>query len=140
MKVVFDTNIFIAAALRGGFAEDIIELAEEGAIHVLTSEDILHELREKLLVKFHTTEQDVNFFLNKIRQIAEIVEVKEKISVITRDPDDNKILTCAVSGEADLIVSADQDLISLKVFRGIAIIHPKTLSYTFPQYFKKSKK
>jgi len=137
MNVVFDTNIFIAAALRGGFAEDIIELAEQGAIHLLTSEAILQELRKKLLSKFDRSEKDVDFFIDKIRHTAQIVQDKEEISVVTRDPDDNKILTCAVSGEADLIVSADQDLISLKVFRGIAIIHPKTLLYTFPQYFSK---
>lgn len=65
------------------------------------------------------------------------MEATKKISIVTRDPDDNKILECALAGKADLIVTLDQDLIKLKNFRGIGIIHPKTLSWTFPEYFKK---
>jgi len=80
MRIVLDTNVLIAAALRGKFAESILEMAE-----------------------------------------------------------DNKILECALSGKADLIVTADQDLIKLKAFKNIGIIHPKTLSWTFPEYFKKRK-
>jgi putative PIN family toxin of toxin-antitoxin system len=137
MRIVFDTNIFIAAALKGGFAEDIIELAENKIITLLTSTNILEELEEKLRTKFNTSEKDITFFLRKIKQAAKVVTTKEKISIITRDPEDNKILECAVTGKADLTVSADQDLIKLKQFRDIAIIHPKTLSYTFPKYFKK---
>lgn len=137
MRVVFDTNVLIAAALRGGFAEDLIALADKKVITLITSQHILKELRRKLLLKFDTSEEDISFFINKIQQIAETVEEKETIRAIVRDPDDNKILACAVSGNADLIVSADQDLIKLKRFRGIGIVHPKTLSYTFPKYFKK---
>lgn len=68
-------------------------------------------------------------------QLAE--SIIEKVSVITRDPEDNKILECALSGKADLVVTSDQDLIKLKVFHGTGIVHPKTLSWTFPEYFKK---
>lgn len=136
MKVVFDTNIFIAAALRGGFSEDIIKMAASNLITLVCSEEILIELHQKLTKKFEWTEKDVEFFVNTIREISEIVQIEEKLSVITRDPDDNKILECALAGEADLIVSSDQDLIKLKKFRNIAIVHPKTLSWIFPDYFK----
>ena len=139
MRIVFDTNIFIAAALKGEFAFKIITLADKELITLLTSQAILTELKQKLLSKFDKSEETVLFFIDKIRKIAHVIEEKEKISVIIRDPDDNKILECAVSGKADLIVSSDQDLISIKEFRGIAIIHPKTLSYIFPKYFKKER-
>lgn len=140
MRVVFDTNIFIASALKGGLARNILEFAETGhLITLVISEEILQALRQKLLSKFDKSESAVNFFIDKIKSISEIVKIGMKISKITRDPDDNKILECALSGEADLIVSSDQDLIKLKSFREIGIIHPKTLSWTFPQYFKKVK-
>lgn len=141
MRVVFDTNIFISAALRGGFSEDILRIVSSTDLVVLiTSEDILNELNQKLTEKFRWEEKESNFFINTIRDVCEIVDIKEKLYVIKRDPDDNSILECAISGKADLIVSSDQDLIDLKNFRGIGIIHPKTLSWTFPDYFKKTKK
>ena len=141
MRVVFDTNVFIATALKGKLAQEILELAETTEIITLvTSEEILSELMQKLLSKFDKSEPDVDFFIGKIRNIAEVVSVTEHVSVVSRDPEDNKILECALAGNADLIVTSDQDLIKLKMFRGIGIVHPKTLSWTFPEYFKKKKK
>lgn len=140
MRVVFDTNVFIAIALKGEFSQQILRLAEKQIIILVTSKSILIELREKLISKFDKSETNVDLFVNKILSISEIVTKKEKLSIVKRDPDDNKILECAVAGNANLIVSADQDLIKLKTFRGIAIVHPKTLSYTFPKYFEKSRK
>lgn len=138
MRVVFDTNVLIAAALTGGLAHDILVFAETtDLIAMITSEEILLELRQKLLSKFDKSETDVDFYIQKIRNISEVVEVTIKVGIVKRDPEDNKILECAVSGQADLIVSADQDLIKLKKFQGIGIIHPKTLSWTFPEYFRK---
>lgn len=139
MRIVFDTNIFIAAALKGGFSENIIELAVLRVVTLVTSEEILTELKYKLLTKFHWPENEVDFFIKRTREVSEIVSVPETIFIVKHDPDDNKILGCAKSGKVDLIVSADQDLIKIKVFEGIAIVHPKTLSYTFPKYFKEKK-
>ena len=137
MKIAFDTNIFIAAALKEGFTDDLIELSAEGKIDILTSEAILDELREKLSDKFKWTEDKIDFFINRIIKNSKIVIPKSKIKIVDRDPDDNKILECAVAGNADIIVSSDQDLIKLKEFRGIAIIHPRTFAWIFPKYFKR---
>lgn len=140
MRILLDSNVFISAALKGTFSEAIIKLAiKTDFIILISSEEILKEVEKKLQSKFHWQEFDIRLFINEIRKICHIIEINEKVSVITRDPDDNKILECAVSGNADLIVSADQDLIKLKGFKGIAIVHPKTLSYTFPKYFKRKK-
>lgn len=141
MKVVFDTNVFIAAALKSGLAEDILQMAADtDIITLLVSKQILSEVIEKLQDKFHWLERDINSFIDYILEIAQVVDATEQINEVFRDPEDNKILECAVSGQADLIVSSDQDLIKLKKFKGIGIIHPKTLSWTFPEYFKKIKK
>lgn len=141
MRVVLDTNILIEAALKGSLAEDILDMAATTfLVTIITSKEILDELQQKLMDKFGWSKDRVNLFINEFIQIAEIVEPTNKITVITRDPKDNKILECAISGKADLIVSSDQDLINIKSFKGIGIIHPKTLSWTFPKYFKKRKK
>ena len=43
---------------------------------------------------------------------------------VCRDPKDDQILELAVSGNADCIVTGDDDLLTLNPFRGIAIITP----------------
>lgn len=139
MRIVLDTNIYIAVALHGEFAEDVIEMVttRSSGMVVVTSEEIILELQQKLKEKFNWLEEDIDLFMTKMRNISEVVRVTVKVDMVKRDPEDNKILECAISGQADLIVSADQDLIKLKSFKGIGIIHPKTLSWTFPEYFKK---
>jgi predicted nucleic acid-binding protein len=44
--------------------------------------------------------------------------------VACRDPTDDKFLELAVSGNADLILSGDKDLLTLHPFRGIPIVTP----------------
>ena len=49
---------------------------------------------------------------------------KIKLSVITRDPQDNEVLIAALEGEADYIVSGDTGLLELKSHKGIKIVSP----------------
>jgi len=41
-----------------------------------------------------------------------------------RDPKDNKFLEVAVNGEADVMVTGDEDLLVLNPYRGIRIVSP----------------
>lgn len=137
MKIVPDTNIYIAAALNNGFSRDVLErISKYSEIQAITSQEILNELQEKLQNKFNWDQPRIELFLSGIKKIVQTVETIDKVSVVTRDSDDNKILECALAGEADLIVSLDQDLIKLKTFRNIAIVHPQTFVWTIPDYFK----
>ena len=137
MRIVLDTNVLIAAGLKGRFTESILQAANKKILTLITSEEILKELFQKLTFKFNWEQTDVRSYVNRIKEISQVVEITEHISVVKRDPTDNKILECALAGKANLIVTSDQDLIKLKAFRGIGIIHPKTLSWTFPEYFNK---
>lgn len=138
MRIVLDTNIYISAAITSGLSKEILELAATTNLFILlTSKEVLEELKEKLLSKFDWSENIVDVFIERIKRISEIIEINQKVYLVKRDPEDNKILECALSGKADLIVTADQDLIRLKTFKGIGIVHPKTLSWTFPEYFRK---
>ena len=141
MRIVLDTNIYISAAITSGLSQEILGLAgKTNLFTLLTSEEVLEELKAKHLSKYDRSEIIAGIFIERIKKIAEIVEVSEKVEIIKRDPDDNKILECALAGKADLIVTTDQDLIKLKTFKGIGIIHPRTLSWTFPEYFKKTRR
>ena len=44
---------------------------------------------------------------------------------IVRDPNDDMILTCAVAGTADSVVTRDDDLLSLETYEGITIVTPE---------------
>ena len=54
--------------------------------------------------------------------VSEIVITTSQISVIDKDPDDNRIIEAAIDGNADYIVSGDKDLLRLQKFRNIKIV------------------
>lgn len=52
------------------------------------------------------------------------VEPDEPLSEVSRDPDDNRFLECALAAQADVLISGDHHLLSLGSFRGIPILSP----------------
>ena len=44
---------------------------------------------------------------------------------VSRDPQDNMVLACAVAAKADLIVTGDEDLLTLSHFQNIWIANPR---------------
>jgi hypothetical protein len=60
---------------------------------------------------------------------AEVVEPQITLNVVPDDEDDNRIIECAIAGEAGLIVTFDKDLLRLKSYEMIGIITPSQLSF-----------
>lgn len=60
-----------------------------------------------------------------MRRFALVVEPQEDVDAIPEDPDDNRVLECAVAGAADCIVSGDvRHLLRLREYQGIHILSP----------------
>jgi putative PIN family toxin of toxin-antitoxin system len=53
------------------------------------------------------------------------IESTLRIQAISEDPDDNRVLECAVAGQADAIVSGDKHLRDLQSYQGISILSPR---------------
>jgi putative PIN family toxin of toxin-antitoxin system len=129
LRIVLDTNVYISAALRGGLAETALNLAAAGRLEVVTSPAILSELEEKLRDKLRWESHQVETFLSAVRGISTLVQPEVSLAVVADDEDDNRILECAVQGEAMLIVTFDQDLLRLRRYRSIGIVSPQELLY-----------
>jgi len=134
LKVVFDTNIFVmAAGMPGGYVDYWLDFAKppKNKFLLFTSPPILAETQRKLeeVVKFDRL--IAVEYIEAIKTIATVVNPKLILDEVPTDPDDNRILECAVEAGADIIISADKDLIHLKTFRGAQIFHPSNLKYIF---------
>jgi len=125
-KICLDTNVFISALLfPGGAPEEIIFLVKQGTLELITSEDILAETKGVLTQKFGIRPRVSAGIIKSIREISTCVSPSKKIIVIKADPPDNRVLECAVEGEADFIISGDKHhLQELGKFRGIPILGP----------------
>ena len=124
-RVVLDTNVLISSLLFKGEASRIVVLWQKGKIKPLISKETFNELRAVLeYPKFSLSRNEIKSIIeDEILPFFEVVEVEKNIKGICRDPDDDKFISCAVSGEADWIVSGDKDLSDLGKYRSVRIIH-----------------
>jgi putative PIN family toxin of toxin-antitoxin system len=132
LKIVADTGFYIAATLKNGYARSY--LVGRGTkfltYELFSSEAILLEFQSKLEGRFGLDRPQAVKVIRETRKVLTIVHPTRKITVV-RDPDDDKIIECALEAKADIIVTFDKDLLSLKEFEGIKIVHPTMLQYLF---------
>jgi uncharacterized protein len=121
-RITADSNIYISAYLRGGKPRELLDLARAGHIELAISEDILSETTRVLLTKFRVSPEDIQEFVQEVRGFTKSVSPTETLDAVPDDVSDNRILECAVAGEAEVVVTGDGHLLSLVSFRGIAIM------------------
>jgi uncharacterized protein len=122
IRVVFDTNVYISALMFGGLPGSLLDLAFLQSFLLVISPALLDELDEKLRLKFEVPVQDAAIIREKLESIAEIVRPDTVLHVIDEDPDDNRVLECAVKGSADYIVTGDRHLLKLGSYKSIPIV------------------
>ena len=125
-RAVLDTNVILSALLFKGKLSKIVELWENGLFIPLISKEIFKELQKTLeYPKFHLTKNEVFLIINDyILPYFEVVDVANPVKNVCRDEYDDKFLSCAISGDSNLIVSGDMDLCSLKCYKSVKIINP----------------
>ena len=102
-------------------------------LNLLVSPELLAELeRELAYPKFQFTADKVGAYLELVMELAVIVQPAFRLSVVEADDSDNRILECALAGDAEAIVSGDSHLLDLKSFEGIPILPPRSFLDHFP--------
>lgn len=126
-RVVVDTNVLVSALLSSdSLPRRAIRSAMEGGI-LLASQTTLSEIEEVLLRdkfgRWLSMETRRNF-LASYRQAVQLISIVSEIRDC-RDPNDNKFLELAIDGQADVILTGDDDLLALDAFRGVRILTPR---------------
>jgi putative PIN family toxin of toxin-antitoxin system len=129
MRVVVDANVVVSALIndRGNPAR-VIAAWKLDRFELVSSASLLHELRVVLsrpsVRRFiAATDSEVAAFIDDIEQTAVIATPTETLT-LSDDPDDNRVLEAAVAGEADYLVTGDDDLVRLREVRGTRICTP----------------
>ena len=127
LRVVFDTNVYFSAFRNPeGVLAQIFRAGVERRCRVILSREILDEFADACREKLGTREETIQADIKAIVHAAtEIVRLGPLPDAIPNDPDDNAILAAALAGRADLIVSGDRHLLSLKEYQGIPIVRPR---------------
>lgn len=122
MRVVFDSNIYISAfILPGSSANRAIQCIVAGQDRLLISKPILDEVLTTLARKFKRDAEALSRTALLLTELAEVVSPKDRLDVFTDDPD-NRVLECAVEGQAKAIVTGDKAMLAVELSHGVRIL------------------
>jgi putative PIN family toxin of toxin-antitoxin system len=110
--VVVDTNVFVRGLLRSAVVVPLINAWKANRFRLLTSEELLQELVEVLArpkLRKYFQEEQVKELLLLISEQGKVVEPLQHVN-FCRDPKDNIFLDVAIAGQADYLVTEDNDL------------------------------
>ena len=131
LVIVVDTYVYISGTiLSRGNPFKILDAWRRLAHILVTSELIIAEVERALRSpriqdRYGVTGRDIARLLASPRTDALIVPGAQDVDGVSRDPDDDKVLACAMEAQADCIVTGDTDLLALGSHRGVEILSPR---------------
>src|ERR1051325_4806310 len=101
-RVVLDTNIYISGLIFGGVPGEILAAAVAGSFILCVSDVIRDEVISTLKQKFQMSDDYIRAGCEPLWDIAKYIEITTQLALVASDPDDDRILECAVDGQADI--------------------------------------
>ena len=124
MRVMLDTNVSLAAIATHGLCQVLVTLVFRDHV-VILSEHILGEFAKHCRGTFKATKRQADAAVTVLRANGEIVEPVAVPPGRVRDKDDLPVLGTAIAGSVAVLVTGDQELLTLGLFRGVAILSPR---------------
>jgi len=124
MKVFLDTNVLVSAMATRGLCADVLR-------EILTSHQLIvsiplfNELRRVLRQKLRIPDELIDDAIEMLQQDAHFATPSTLSDVKVRDKDDLMILSSALDGSADLLVTGDKELLNLGKIQGMEIVSPR---------------
>jgi putative PIN family toxin of toxin-antitoxin system len=124
---VLDVNQLVSSLLSTrGLQRQLIDAWRQRAFLLLLAPGQIDEVAEilarpKIRKKYRILPEDREAFQQLLRADALLLPLAAAPKVC-RDPDDDYLLGCAAAGNANYLVTGDQDLLVIGSYRGVAIV------------------
>jgi len=122
LSVTADTNVYVSALEFGGLPLEILTAARQRRIRLDISPPLRQEISRVLREKFGWSDERLQALAVRLSRFTTLVHPTITLDAVPDDPDDNRVLECAVAAGSHYIVSGDRDLLSLGQYEGIRIV------------------
>jgi uncharacterized protein len=135
IRAVVDTNIVIRGLIKPhGTVGPILTRLAEVAYTLVYSEPILDELLSKLALprirdKYGIDDDVIETTVALLALRGELVHPMRRVHVC-RDPKDNMFIEAALAGDAEYLVTGDEDLLVLNKFETMRMVTPRVFLAT----------
>ena len=122
LRIVLDTNVLIDADRgEGSYPKRILDLVVSGEVQAVVTSSVRRE--QELIVGRLMRDRVLKRAVEEYLALADEAE-PAPVSVIIEDQEDLKLITAAVGGKAQFLVTADDHLLSLGEYQGCRIVTP----------------
>jgi len=124
LRLVVDTNVLISSLLSVGMMALLRQVVRDHTL--LFSAAQLDEFKRVMVrpkVKGRILPQHQEELLEALEHDGFLVDVVSSV-VVCRDPDDDHLLALSKDGNADILITGDEDLLVLKKFGNTRILSP----------------
>jgi putative PIN family toxin of toxin-antitoxin system len=118
-RVTLDSNIYLSALNFGGMPLLLLDMGARGGIEIAISDAILQEVLRVQRDKFKAPPENLERAKRLIEGCTHRVAPTGTLIVVPSDPDDNRIVECAVTAGSGASITGDKDLLRLGSYRGI---------------------
>jgi putative PIN family toxin of toxin-antitoxin system len=126
IRVIVDTNTFVSAAIfDSSVPRQVINKVKSIGIILIspqTTEELYSVFSREKFNKYLTRSERAQFLQSVLDEVESVVTTSHITDC--RDPRDNKFLELAVDGNAQYIITGDDDLLQLSPYHGIKILTP----------------
>ncbi|MBQ6508253.1 MAG: putative toxin-antitoxin system toxin component, PIN family [Flexilinea sp.] len=122
MNIVIDTKVVISGTFFGGFPRRVLEAVVDRTLSAYATTEIVDEYTEVVQEMIdrkqgHLSVTVLSPFVHSLHLVETVTSVE-----VSRDPDDDKFIGCAIDSKSYYIVSGDKDLLVLQKYKDIEII------------------
>jgi|APTNR8051073442_1049403.scaffolds.fasta_scaffold01845_12 putative PIN family toxin of toxin-antitoxin system len=131
LKIIFDTNWYISASINRKSRRRLYDLLINEDLTVFYSSELLYEYKSVIFRKKfekYIRQDQVNRFISLVLTRLKPVEIKTIVR-LSRDSNDNYLLSMSLDCAADYLVTGDPDLLELNEFG-------KTKILTMPEFIR----
>ena len=127
-RAIIDTNVLVSGLGWAGPPAALLDAIFDGRIQLVTSPALLDELGRvleyrRLAQVLTKTGMTAHALVDLVAAVSTVV-TPSQIVAAARDASDNRVLEAALAGDAEMVVSGDDDLLALRTFEGVPIVTP----------------
>jgi len=122
MKIFVDTNVYVAEALLGEAAEEMLAATVRASWRIYASSYLLDELERVMTEELGFSRRLALLSRGRIIRRATMVEPGASRHTVPDDIADTPILRAALAAGCDYLVTNDRHLLDLDPFEGLQIV------------------
>ncbi|MBF0472730.1 MAG: putative toxin-antitoxin system toxin component, PIN family [Nitrospirae bacterium] len=125
MRVFLDTNVLVSAfTTEHGTCASLLRLVLT-KYDLVVSEFIISELKRILTERFKTSSVELNNVLSVLYMYEVIPTPLKPYDISINDNDDKWVLASVIDAKADVLITGDQELLSIGNIGKIKILSPR---------------